>query len=318
MAWLEREVPRALKVTVLIMTYNHQRFIRQAIDSVLMQELEYPFEVLISEDCSTDGTREIVQEYAARHPGRIRLLLSEQNLHSNVVVARGIQAAQGEYIALLDGDDYWLSPLKLQKQVAFLDEHPECTVCFHQALVHHDAGDRPDWYWTPKNHKPFSNLNDIWMGNFIATCSTVFRNRAMGELPEWYSSFPITDWPLHILNAEHGLIGYIDEVLGVYRYHSGGAYSGFSQAQKNDETYRLYHLFNTLFEYRHDRLIKAGMFEYFIDWADEYVSRGDFAKARSCFSRSLEGRPSSAIRGGKKLLKVWLKMHLPALRRYIS
>ena len=114
-----------LKVTVLVMTYNHAGFIAQALDSVLTQRTGFHYEILISEDRSTDGTRETVISYAEKHPGRIRLLLSERNLHSNTVVSRGIRVARGEYVALLDGDDYWVSPDKLQKQVDFLDAHPE-------------------------------------------------------------------------------------------------------------------------------------------------------------------------------------------------
>ena len=88
---------------------------RQALDSALAQRLPQPYEILVSEDCSTDGTREIVQEYAESHPHVVRLLLSERNLHSNEVVARGFRAARGRYVALLDGDDYWTSDDKLRR-----------------------------------------------------------------------------------------------------------------------------------------------------------------------------------------------------------
>jgi cellulose synthase/poly-beta-1,6-N-acetylglucosamine synthase-like glycosyltransferase len=125
---------RAERVTALVMTYNHERFIGQALDSVLMQETNFDYGILISEDCSTDRTREIIQEYATRHPERIRLILSDHNLRTNEIVTRGIREAQGEYVALLDGDDYWLARHKLQNQVDFLDTHPECSVCFHQQL----------------------------------------------------------------------------------------------------------------------------------------------------------------------------------------
>ena len=164
-----------MKVSVLVMTYNHAQFITQALDSVLMQKVNSEYEVLISEDCSTDGTREIVLDYQKKHPNKIQLLLSEQNLHSNAVVVRGIRAARGEYIALLDGDDYWVSPDKLQKQIDFLDAHPECSMCFHNATVIHEDGSREPWNWTSPHQKEISTLEDIWQGNFIATCSTMFR-----------------------------------------------------------------------------------------------------------------------------------------------
>ena len=131
-----------MKVSVLVMTYNHEKFIRQALDSVLMQETNFEYEILISEDCSTDRTRAIVLEFQQAHPEKVQLLLSTQNIHSNEIVVRGIRAAQGEYIALLDGDDYWTSPLKLQKQVDFLDSHPECSMCFHNARIFHQTEGR--------------------------------------------------------------------------------------------------------------------------------------------------------------------------------
>jgi len=227
------------RVSVLVMTYNHEKYISQALDSVLMQQTSFDWEVLVSEDCSTDQTRQIVQEYAARHPGLLRLILSEKNLHSNEVVARGIRAAAGQYLALLDGDDYWITSEKLQTQVDFMDRHPESTVCFHQALVHDERAHRPDWNWTPTNQKEISTLQDICMDNFIATSSTMFRRRAIEGPPEWYIAFfPITDWPLHILYAERGTIAYLPKTMSVYRHHEGGAYSGGSQSLKEDEAYR--------------------------------------------------------------------------------
>lgn len=133
----------AKRVSVLVITYNHERYISQALDSVLMQQTSFDWEILVSEDCSTDRTRQIVKEYAARRQGLLRLLLSEKNLHSNEVVARAIRAAAGDYLALLDGDDYWLTSEKLQTQVDFMDSHPESTVCFHQAVVHDERAQRP-------------------------------------------------------------------------------------------------------------------------------------------------------------------------------
>jgi hypothetical protein len=148
------------------------------------------------------------------------------------------------------------------------------------------------------------------MGNFIATGSTMFRRSAIGVPPEWYISlFPITDWPLHILNAEKGKIGYINEVMSVYRYHEGGAYSGFSQSRKEDETYRLYQRFDQLFEHRYRRYINAGIFDYFMDWAEEHQSRGEREQALACFKRGLTGWPIHPLAGARKVLRIWLKLN---------
>src|SRR5688500_5403713 len=95
-----------VKVTVIVVTYNHERYIEQAIDSVLEQQATFPFELIITEDCSTDGTRDLVRAYAQRHPDRVQLLLSERNLNDNSVLTRALMAARGQYVALLDGDDW--------------------------------------------------------------------------------------------------------------------------------------------------------------------------------------------------------------------
>ena len=299
------------RVSVLVMTYNHERYITQALDSVLMQHTNFDWEVLVSEDCSTDRTREIVKGYAARHPGLLRLLLSEKNLHSNEVVARGIRAAAGEYLALLDGDDYWLTSEKLQTQVDFMDRHPETTVCFHQTIVHDDRAIRPDWYWTPPHQKEFSTLQDICMDNFITLCSTMFRRRAIADPPEWYIAFPITDWPLHILCAERGTIAYLPKAMSVYRYHEGGAYSGWTQSRKEDEAYRLYRLLDEGFGHRYRRLFQAGVFEYFLDWVEEHERLGERKQALACFRRGLTGRPIQLLPGLRKLARVWLRLMMP-------
>jgi len=153
------------KVSVLVMTYNHAHFIWQALDSVLMQRTDFAYEIVISEDCSTDGTREIVIDYHSRFRDTICLLLSERNLHSNAVVSRGIRACRGEFIALLDGDDYWTTADKLQTQVDFLEQHPDCSACFHNALTVYEDGSKKPHNWTPVSQHSFMTLADIWRGN---------------------------------------------------------------------------------------------------------------------------------------------------------
>jgi glycosyltransferase involved in cell wall biosynthesis len=277
-----------------------------------MQQLDGGFEVLISEDCSTDGTREIVREYAARNPERIRLLLSERNVRSNAVVTRGIEAARGQYVALLDGDDYWISPDKLQKQATFLDRHPECTICFHNARVTHEDRTQPDWNWTAPNHPAVTTLDDLWLGNYIATCSTMFRRGAIGSIPAWYESFfPITDWPLHLLNAERGHIGYINEVLGVYRYHAGGCYSVLTQPEKLATTLDFYRRMNACLGYRYDDVVRSAISKYCIEWAEEYLKRGDKQLARRCYRDYLRGRPVNRHVSWRRMIVTGLRVHLP-------
>src|SRR4051794_11773039 len=127
--------PGPMKLTVAMITYNHEPFIAQALDSILMQQVSFDHEILIGEDCSTDRTREIVRAYRQRYPDKIRLQLPETNrgMMQNFVAV--LAAARGDYVALLEGDDYWTAPDKLARQVAYLDAHPECAICFHDALM---------------------------------------------------------------------------------------------------------------------------------------------------------------------------------------
>jgi glycosyltransferase involved in cell wall biosynthesis len=279
-----------MRVTALVVTYNHRPFIAEALESALRQQTRFPYEILISEDCSTDGTRDIVVDYQQRYPERIRLILSEKNLRSNAVVARGIREARGEFVAILDGDDLWTSPYKLQVQADFLDANANCALCFHNAKVVHEDGSRAPWLWTPPGQKQISNIEDIWRGNFIATASAMFRLASIKHIPAWYDSlFPITDWPLYILAAEHGSIGYIDEVMSLYRYHAGGLYSAKTEAEKLDSTARFYRVMDANTGRRYHALIRAACSTYFFEWAEEYFKRRELGRARSCLLRSLWG-----------------------------
>ncbi|SRR6266446_922637 len=129
-----------MKPSVCLITYNHGRFITQALASALAQKTNFEFEIVIGEDCSADHTRQILVEYQHRYPNKIRLVLPENNLGANRNCARILQAYRGEYIALLEGDDYWTAPTKLQEQVDFLDSHEECAICSHAVRVFHEDG----------------------------------------------------------------------------------------------------------------------------------------------------------------------------------
>src|SRR6266702_1500393 len=124
-----------MKLSVLMITYNHEKYIAQALDSVLMQEVDSNYEIVIGEDCSTDNTRKIVLDYQRKYPNKIRALLPDKNLGMLWNFVATYEACQGKYVAILEGDDYWSSPVKLQKQVDFLDKNTGCVVCCHAAQV---------------------------------------------------------------------------------------------------------------------------------------------------------------------------------------
>ncbi|MEH2204207.1 MAG: glycosyltransferase [Nostoc sp.] len=227
-----------MKVSILMMTYNHENYIAQAIESVLMQEVNFEYEVVIGEDYSTDNTRQILIDYQRNYPKKIRLLLPDKNLGMHKNFMNTLQACQGQYIAVLEGDDYWTSCDKLQKQVDFLDKNLDFAICFHNVLV----------FWQDNSYSPTiflhnqsktSTIENLLINNFISTPSVMYRAGLVQEFPDWFSEQSMGDWTFHILNAQYGKIGYIDEVMAAYRVHAKGVWSSKSRESQIKETIRM-------------------------------------------------------------------------------
>jgi glycosyltransferase involved in cell wall biosynthesis len=227
------------KVSVLVTTYNHERFIAQAVESALMQRTDFPFEIVVGEDCSTDRTREILLELQERSPQPLRLMLHENNIGGPRNVATVLAACRGEYVAMLEGDDYWTHTSKLQKQVDALDAHDDWSACFHVArMVFEDHNLEPRLYpeaW----FKDAVTIDDLLSENMICTCSVMFRRDLLGVLPAWHQEVLPGDWAIHILNANRGPIGFLSDVMANYRVHAQGLWSGRSSAEQHAEVLRM-------------------------------------------------------------------------------
>lgn len=215
-----------IKVSVCMVTYNHERCIAQAVESVLEQETTFPIEIVIGEDCSTDNSRSILVDLARRNPDRIRLRLAERNQGGKANFLDTVTACRGEYVAMLEGDDYWISPNKLQLQVEALDAHPEWAICFHPTQCVYEGGMQGQAIYPLNWDRAEATLEDLLEANFIPTNSAMFRNRLFGDFPAWFGKLLLGDWPLHILNAAHGKIGFLPEVMSAYRIHRAGIWSG--------------------------------------------------------------------------------------------
>jgi len=306
------------------MAYNLEKFVAEALDSVLMQEVDFDYDIVISEDRSTDRTREIVIEYEKKYPDKIRLILRERNLGMNENFVQTFQACHGNYIALLDADDYWTSPHKLQKQVDFLDGHPECSICFHNVnVIYEDHSvephpfhmEQPRYPHSRSVPKPISTIEDLVSGNFLQTCSVVFRAGLFGDLPEWFCGFPTYDWPLHILNAKYGEIGYLDEILGVYRVHSAGIWSmNMSRYHEIDDVKMVinaYEFINRHFEHNYNKILMKSVVPLYhkaiqiLNEKGRYKEAGQYAK-RCLLSMSLRERQNQKV-----LLKWILRGYFP-------
>jgi len=223
-----------MKVSVVMITYNHESYITQAIESILMQETNFDYEIVIGEDCSTDRTRDIVKSFVAKYPDKILGLYPEKNLGMNRNFIQTYQACRGEYFAILEGDDYWLDSKKLQKQVDFLDTHPDFPICFHNAMIAYEDKVNANHPYCSKTQPEILSIENLLMENFIPTCSTLWRGGLIliKELPDWFYQIKQVDWPMHIFHAEHGKIGYINEIMAVYRVHNQSNWSSQSDLWK--------------------------------------------------------------------------------------
>ena len=215
-----------MKVSVAMATYQHERFLAQAIESVLMQETSFDFELVIGEDCSPDRTREVAISFKEKHPGKVRLLLQKRNVGLTHNLSETVTACTGEYVAWLEGDDYWTSPHKLQRQADYLDSNRDCAWCFTRADVVDEGGTVLDVPPAVRTVKPKYTLEEYLSRIFQPrACTVMFRHRLFDRFPDWFYPLPTADMPLHVLNAQHGDIGFVDEVMAAYRIHPGGVWS---------------------------------------------------------------------------------------------
>jgi glycosyltransferase involved in cell wall biosynthesis len=223
-----REIP---VVSVLMITYMHERFIAQAIESVLMQETDFSFELIIGEDKSSDATLDIVRRYEAAHPGEIRVLARDRNLGMMENLIDTYSACRGRYVALLEGDDYWTDRAKLQIQVEALDSHTDWSLCFHRARYVSEDGSQVFGLGF-EDIRPITTLADLLDRNYIPTLSIMFPRALIDTFPPWYRTLQMGDWPLTILLARRGNIGFLERIMGDYRVHPGGVYSGATERSR--------------------------------------------------------------------------------------
>jgi glycosyltransferase involved in cell wall biosynthesis len=216
------------QVSVATITYNHAPFISRCIESVLMQKTTFPFELVIGEDCSTDGTRALAMDYAQKYPQIIRVITSDANVGSNENLKRTVHASQGEFIAFCEGDDYWVDPLKLQKQYEVSVKQDAVLVAHATIMVFYQDG---KLVYEPKFRRAqtgsgFLGLEDIIMHRApFHTSSEFLRAEIAQNLPDWYYQMPVGDFPLKVIAASLGKVYYLDEIMSVYQKGVPGSFT---------------------------------------------------------------------------------------------
>jgi glycosyltransferase involved in cell wall biosynthesis len=246
-------------VSVLILTYNHARYIAQAIDSVLGQKTSHKLKVIILEDCSTDGTQAIVGKYAQWFPDTITAYLHPCNIGRKKgiqrVVYEGFLKLDGDYIAVLEGDDYWSSPDKLEKQVGFLEANPDFVACAHNTVRVYEDGKEPHRFIYWEGIKEVHEVHDfIAMTSFFHISSLVFRNMRRlkgGSSFQYIQNRWCCEIYFNMAHVRYGKLRYFNEDMSVYRVHSGGSFSNMPELKGRIFNIEGHRRFNYWLRYRY-------------------------------------------------------------------
>jgi len=237
-----RRADKGPKVSVMVITYNHERYIGQAIDSILMQERDFEIEVNVIDDCSSDNTQRIARDYQRRYPGIIHCYFNERNvghIATQLNTFRGFQTLRGEYFALLEGDDYWTDQNKLKEQVKFLEDHMEYVACAHKTVKIFDDG-RPPEHFLPL--KAFSRSRAtiadlITMAGVYHLSSIVYRNVFSLNPPQCFASRYSCEVTINMVYGQFGDFYCIDKYMSAYRVHDSGVFSS-----RTTESIWIFHL----------------------------------------------------------------------------
>ncbi len=226
-----------IKVSIICNAYNHGMYIRDALESFVTQKTNFPFEILVHDDASTDNTADIIREYEQKYPELIKPIYQTENQYSKGLGAPRIfqePRVRGKYIAFCEGDDYWIDPLKLQKQYDAMEAHPEVDICAHASIQLDATNDQKKKYIRPAKTNTILSVEDVILGGggFVATASLFYRNEIVKNPPDFRKSIYI-DYTLQLAGAVRGGMLYLDEYMSVYRYKTAGSWTVRMSADKS-------------------------------------------------------------------------------------
>lgn len=281
----------APRLNVLVATYNQELYIRTALESVFAQETSFPFDVTVADDASTDGTRAIVDEFAARYPGRVRTIYAERNIKDFGVktFCRALESCHAEYIAMLDGDDAWGDPCKLQRQVELLDARPECMLCFHACTMTYEESPGDEWTVRPPSGSESLTTDDFLRDAMVQMSTIVMRASLAQELVRHPGL--ITDWFIAVTASRFGPVAYIDVPMSIYRQHSSSVFGAADRAYQWAVFVEQYEHLKEILEPAYTERLEEGLCVRALLAAREYERSGDLHKAAKFLSRAASAKP---------------------------
>ena len=265
-------------ISVIMITYGHEKFIRQAVEGVLMQKCNFNVELIIANDASPDKTSDIVYDIIKTNPNanRIKYINRDKNIGGQNNFKDAFEQCKGKYIAHCEGDDYWTDPCKLQKQINFLETNPDYVLTFHKIKILQPNGILVDDFITkiPENYQTIEALAQY--GNYIHTPSIVYKN-IINELPFEMMISPIGDYFLYMIIAQHGKLKYFEESMAVYRFGVGiHSTQGHIKMAKSN-----FKLFTLLLSYFNDPKINQILLDRQLNAFDsfEHLIRNEYREA---------------------------------------
>ncbi len=215
-------------VSIFCMVYNHEPFLQKCLDGFMMQKCKFDFEIVLGEDCSTDNSRNLILNFAKMYPGKFKLILHKYNVGANANQKLVFENCKGKYIAMCEGDDYWTDPLKLQKQVDFLEMHHHYSMVAHKVFIDVNGHLNKFIY----GHQEFSLENILHHGPLVHTASILFRNVLSENDLDLLTKVTLGDWMLVLLLSKHGKIKLLEDYMAAYRIHENGVYAPLSIENK--------------------------------------------------------------------------------------
>ncbi|MCX6924815.1 MAG: glycosyltransferase [Verrucomicrobia bacterium] len=300
-------------VSVIMLAYNHQRFIAEAIEGILKQKCSFAFEVLIGEDCSADGTRGICLSYQRRYPQLIRLITAEKNVGGSRNFFRLCARARGRYLAFCEGDDYWCDEYKLEKQGRMFDSQPGMSLCFSRCGVcREDQADLiTEWY--PRREAVRYEVEDFISTRVMANaCTVCVKREVVSCLPKFMADSAIGDWPFFVLALLEGHAGYIPERLGVYRIHAKGAWASATAERRYEGFKAINRLLRMYVGSRYYRCFDTSLAKAYF----QYAERSCVGSGRYGFfavMSSLKRCPVPVWRAGRTLIAFLLHVGFPKI-----
>ena len=308
--------PATPKVSVAVITYNHSRYIAQAVESVLAQRTSFPFEIVIGDDCSTDGTGEILQALQSRFPDKIRLIRHPVNLgllgKKNLVAT--FAECRGGYLAYLEGDDYWGDPGKLQRQADLLDAEPGFIGCFHDIQMLKDGPGPEPYDMRYPSTVTTVRLPEMLCYGFPHLMTMMYRRADLATFPAWFYDICMGDWSLFSLLVMQGPMAYIRDLpAGIYRIHGSSYWLGKPFVERTFDEIHAYKTFLGIFpgEFHPTLRQRINRQEFWL--VDAYLDKGDRGSARRAWKNALNGWRQHRGEPLRKVVHYGLRLYAPAV-----